>query len=102
MALVLSLKEGQDFYVGPERFVVDSVIDETNFTLTRASDARVFKITDARAAEIADEVFVSAGDKPMAVLARVSIEAPPEKLILRGDKYRQQKQQAPRYRGGRR
>lgn len=103
MALVLSLKEGQDFYVGDERFVVQAVIDETNFKLMRAADGKSFHVTDSRAAEIIDDVFVSAGDRPAAILARVSIEAPPEKLILRGEKYREQRHSGGRmHRGGRR
>lgn len=99
MALVLSLKEGQDFYVGDEQFVVDRVDGESQFTLIRTEDGRRFAITDEASSEVAEDVFVSAGDRSPALLARVSIEAPPDILILRGDKRRQQMQG--RFRGGR-
>ena len=88
MPLVLSLKEGQDFYVGDERFVVEDVYSEMHFRVRRAGTGKIFEITDLGATEIMPDVFVSAGEKPQAPLARVNIEAPPSVLVLRGDKFR--------------
>jgi len=34
------------------------------------------------------DVFVSAGERPQALLARVTIELPPSVAVLRGDKLR--------------
>jgi hypothetical protein len=88
MPLVLSLKTGQDFYVGGERFVIGEVFSEAHFMVTRASTGESFEVTDLRATEILTDVFVSAGERPQAQLARVAIEAPSDVLVLRGDKFR--------------
>lgn len=91
MPLVLSLKRGQDFFVNNERIVVSNVFSETQFQLKRAADGRVFDVIDSAVVEILPDVYVQAGDRPQSALARVSIDAPPDKLILRGDKYRAQR-----------
>lgn len=88
MPLVLSLRAGQDFYVEDAQLVVGEIRGDTSFTLMVAATGKTFEITDQRAEEVLPDVFVSAGDRPQAGLARVAIEAPPEKLILRGDNYR--------------
>lgn len=88
MPLVLSLKANQDFYVGDEQFVVDSVHSETHFMIVRTSTRQRFEVTDLRATEIMPDVFVSAGERPQTLLARVAIEAPSDVLVLRGDKFR--------------
>ena len=88
MPLVLSLKKSQDFYVGDERFVVTAVTSQTTFTLRHDQSGKVFKVTDAKQVEVAPQVWVSAGEKPEAMVARVSIEAPISMLIIRGDKKR--------------
>jgi hypothetical protein len=49
MPLVLSLKEGQDFFVGDERFVVEDVYSETHFRVRRADTGKLFEITDLAA-----------------------------------------------------
>jgi len=88
MPLVLSLKTGQDFYVGEEQFYVHNVTADTQFVLRRAVNGDLFTITDERAVEIMADVFVSAGTKPDAVLARLAIEAPRRLAIVRGRLYR--------------
>lgn len=98
MPLVLSLKKGQDFFVGDERFVVEEVDNPSTFKLRHAQKwrignvlcnrSRTFDITDAHATEVLPDVFVSAGDNPPTAMARVVINAPPEIFILRGEKRR--------------
>jgi hypothetical protein len=88
MPLVLSLRSGQDFYVGDERFVVGAIRGSANFDVIADRSGRRHEITDARSTEIMNDVFVSAGDRPQTGLARVAIEAPQDILILRGEKYR--------------
>lgn len=88
MPLVLSLREGQDFYVGETQFVVDQVGGDVQFTLRHVAEARTFEITDEHATEVMQDVFVSAGPRERPSLARVVIEAPPDVLVLRGDKKR--------------
>ena len=88
MALVLSMRERQDFYVEDERFVVEQVYSDTHFRIRRDSTGQVFDVTDEKATEIMPDVMVSAGDKQPNVLARVAIEAPRTMIIARGDNYR--------------
>jgi hypothetical protein len=100
MALVLSLKEGQDFFVGEVRFVVEEVLGPLRFRLSymrevtsgdvNVTQPRSVKITDLRAAEVLPEVLVSAGWNAPSARARVVIEAPAQILILRGDTKRNQ------------
>ena len=88
MALVLSLKEGQDFYVGDQQFVIDAIHADVFFRIKHPDSGRTFEVSNTRATEVLDDVFVSAGDKPMAQSVRVAIEAPANLLVLRGPKYR--------------
>lgn len=88
MALVLSMRERSDFFVGDERFVVEQVYSDTHFRIRQDSSGRVFDITDQKSTEVMPEVFVSAGDKQPNILARVAIEAPRTIKILRGEMYR--------------
>jgi sRNA-binding carbon storage regulator CsrA len=87
MPLVLSLREGQDFFVDEERFVVLKIEDIERFTL-RSDSGRTHKINDTMAEEVLEDVFVSSGLTMQAGVARVAIEAPHDVLILRGDNYR--------------
>ena len=86
MPLVLSLREGQDFFVGDEEFVVDKVVKETDFTLIRVRDKKRFTISETEASEVLTDVFVSAGEA--VPTARIAIDAHPSITILRGEKYR--------------
>ena len=88
MALVLSLRKGDDFYVGDERFVVLAIHSPTAFSLMHERSKNTFQIGDAKAIEVYPSVFVSAGEKPEAMIARVAIDAPRSLLIVRGDKRR--------------
>jgi hypothetical protein len=88
MPLVLSLREGQDFYVAEDQFVVDEIRDETDFTIRHAKTKQLFDVTDAHAVEILPDVLVSAGDNAPSSMVRVTIDAPEQILVLRGDKYR--------------
>lgn len=88
MALVLSLRRGQDFYVGDEQFVVTAIHSETSFSLLHVPSEKTHRITETEAVEVCPDVFVSAGEKPEAMVARVAIRAPRERLIVRGDKRR--------------
>lgn len=89
MPLVFSLKQGQDFYVEDEQVVITSVVDYRKFELVRASDGKRFKITEEESTEIMDDVWIASGDNFQTGIARVSIDAPREITIYRGDKYRE-------------
>lgn len=98
MALVLSLREGQDFFVEDERFIVTKIMSGARFVLQKYQESKLgrtlvknrvnFDITDQCSSEISDGVFVSAGSGAQFGTVRVAIEAPRELLILRGDKKR--------------
>ena len=87
MPLVLSLREGQDFFIEEERFVVLKIEDIDRFTL-RADSGRTHRINDTMAEEVMEDVFVSSGLTTQMGVARVAIEAPHDVLIQRGDNYR--------------
>lgn len=98
MSLVLSLKEGQDFYVGEERFVVAQILGEMRFTLQHSIERtigrvkllrrRVYEVSDDHSIEVLPDVYVAAGDNQPSGRVRVAIDAPKEVLILRGEKKR--------------
>lgn len=88
MALILTLKEGQDFYVGEEQFIVEKVHNETHFIIRDAETQQLYEITDECGTEVLPKVFISAGERPSTSIARVAINAPYEMVVLRGDKKR--------------
>lgn len=89
MALILSLKERQDFFVGKHRFTLTKINGPTSFCLkSEAPDDKGRTITDERGTEVMPDVFVSAGESHQSNMASVVITAPKEILILRGDLHR--------------
>lgn len=86
MSLILSVKEGEDFYVGEERFEVVEIVGATTFRLLHdVPDAPVQHcITEEHAVEILPDVWVSAGDGHPSNVACAVIRAPRAVLILRG------------------
>ncbi len=89
MPLVMSMRAGQDFYVGDDRVVMGAVRGKLGFDVFVEKSGSTHHITEDEAAEILLDVFVSAGPRPVSGSARVVIEAPPEITILRGDRYRE-------------
>jgi sRNA-binding carbon storage regulator CsrA len=87
MALVLSLKNGDDVLIGDSSFVVGQIRAANDFDMVD-SEGTVHTITDAESTEIMEDVLVSAGSHPPLGTVRVAIEAPKGILILRGDKLR--------------
>lgn len=88
MALVLSLKAGEDFYVEDVRFLVTEVLPGAGFRIRREGTGRTFEVDADSATEILDDVFVSSGDRNNRAAASVAIDAPRSRRILRGEKYR--------------
>ena len=88
MTLVLSLRRGQDFYVGDQQIEVETIRGKQSFDVRVVATGRVHTITDERATEVLPDVFPSSGGRAQEGLARIAIEAPPDVLILRGAKYR--------------
>lgn len=88
MALVLSIREGGDFYIGEFQYVVTKILSPSSFLLLDVEDNYEFEITGERNQEIMRDVFVSAGVYDIMDMARVVIDAPRDILVLRGDKKR--------------
>ena len=89
MALVLSLREGQDFYLDDTQVRVTKVSGMMRFELFVPSRNTSHGITDEESIEVIEDVFISAGDRPQKGVARVAIDAPRSILIARGDRYRE-------------
>jgi len=87
MALVLSVREGEDFYVEDVRVVVEKVVGNEEVIL-RTPDGKLHHATLTKAAEVLPDVMISADDRRSGAMGRLVIEAPREKLILTGDKWR--------------
>jgi len=95
MPLVLSLREGQDFFLDDEQVFVEKVDGLMQFRLVVAATRKSFEITDAESAEVLPNVYVSAGDRPQRGIARVAIDAPRNIRIMRGDRWREAKGENP-------
>lgn len=93
MPLVLSLKEGDDFWVNDQQIVVTNIDSGTRFWVKASDEERKREITDAKAHEVQPDVFVSAGGFYKYGMVRVVIEAPRSIEILRGDRYRSKKRE---------
>ena len=85
MALVLSLREGDQVRIGDVIASVTAVRAHDDFDMTVVGD-RPRAITDRRATEIVDDVFVSAGPRISAGFVRVAFEAPRDIRIVREDR----------------
>jgi sRNA-binding carbon storage regulator CsrA len=90
MPLVLSLRTGQDFYVGDVQVVVGEILGKSRLKVRVPKSGRVYEISDEEAVELREkpDVFLSAGDRATTGVARVAIDAPREVTILRGESYR--------------
>jgi hypothetical protein len=100
MPLVLSLRKGDDFYVGSSHFVLCDVLSDTQLEIESATTGKKFTITHTRQTEIMPDVMVSAGGRQRAVVARVVIDAPRDLLVVRGDKWRNPPEHIKARRGG--
>lgn len=88
MALVFQLIKGEDFYINHEQVVVQEIVSPAEFVLLRARDGAVIRVREGRSVEIFKGVFISVGARGQPDAARVSIEAPRNVLLLRGENYR--------------
>lgn len=91
MPLVLSLKEGDDFWVDDQQIVVSKIEHGARFWVTVEGAGKSHEITDTKSREVRPDVFVSAGEFFKYGMIRVVIEAPRTIEILRGDRYRARK-----------
>jgi sRNA-binding carbon storage regulator CsrA len=87
MALILSLRQGEDFFLGQERVMVRKVYSNKHFVL-ETSEGTHYEIVQDRMAEVAPDVFISSGDRGLNGVVRIVIDAPRDIIILRGQAYR--------------
>lgn len=87
MALVLSLKYGEDFFVGDRRV---TILQGNSYrkVAVETDEGHKFQLESERMQEIFDGVMVSVSPEANGGMARVIVEAPRTVPILRGDKYR--------------
>lgn len=93
MALVLTLRADEDFCVGDRCFVLTNIEGPLSFRLQEVGTDRTFHVTDAMSHEIMPDVFVAAGENSYKSMVRVSVDAPRELKVLRGEHYRGDKDQ---------
>jgi hypothetical protein len=100
MAIInFGLKRGEDFYVRDQQFLVSAVHGPKAFAITRTADGRTFDLVDDRVGqEVASSVRVLVGkSQGHGNLARVTVEAPLEIPVDRGESYRRAGGHKPRY-----
>lgn len=86
MGLTISLKPGEDFYVGDEQFVVMEVYTESHFRVRRTSTGEVFEITPDDRTEVLDEVVLFGARRRSPPRVKVVIDAPRDQRIRPGKK----------------
>lgn len=85
MALVLSMKRGDGFWVGGKRIELEEIEDEKLFWLR--VDGKRLRITDQEAREVVPDVLVSSGGYYSCGMVRIAITAPRSIEILRDERY---------------
>ena len=88
MAVVLTLRAGEDFFVDHDRFTLTRILDDTHVQLVREKDQAMFDVSTDEKAEIDEDVLVQLGDRITTKAARIAIDAPRSKMLLTGVKYR--------------
>lgn len=91
MPLVLTVRAGESFYVGDDKFTLSRIVSEDTVQMTRGRDSVIFEVTISENAELDEDVLVQLGDRITTKEARIMIDAPRSKLILSEDKYRKPK-----------
>lgn len=87
MALVLTLKPGDDVFVNDDKFTLTKIVSDKLIYIKRDKDGQVFNITDSEWFEADPEVMFTLGDRATTKEIRLMIEAPRTKILATGDKY---------------
>ncbi|MCA1777490.1 MAG: hypothetical protein LC676_18325 [Loktanella sp.] len=85
MALVLSLREGNDVYIGNRRFFVSEIGSATDFWIYEEGSETELLITEIEAIEIVPGVLASSGGRILGGATRLVLDAPRDICILRGN-----------------
>jgi hypothetical protein len=95
MPLVLTLRLGEEVYVGDKPFRLDEVSTVKNKSVAKVADVQGKKdhrLIAGESREVLPNVFMSVGDRATSVTTRLTIQAPRSVVILSGAKYKALKQ----------
>ncbi len=87
MPLTLSMRCGDDFYVGDNQVILREIHSSFQSVVALSSGQQFTVVADS-AIEVLPEVFVSMGHEDQSNMVRLVIDAPREQLILTGRNYR--------------
>lgn len=87
MALIITVKQGGDFFLNREKYVVDKILSPHAFVVRGEEDV-YYHISADRAMEVDKEVYISAGTNQHWKSVKLVIAAPMSIKILRGDNFR--------------
>lgn len=90
MALVLSFRQGNDFYIGAKRYVVSEVVEFWFFRI-RSEDGEVYDVSDKEWTKLGECIWVQAGLQnkiDSEGLVRLCVDAPIDIIVNRGDVHR--------------
>lgn len=82
MGLLITLQEGDDFYIDDREFEVALVIHDRCYVLREVETGDLFEVTDDRATEVLKDVHISAATRPREAV--LNIQAPRKISIVRG------------------
>ena len=88
MPLVLTLRRDEDFFVDNDRFILVAIVSDKHVRFRRDADSKMFDVISGQSTELDDDVIVSLGDRMTTKAARIAVDAPRERLILTGARYR--------------
>ena len=88
MALVLTLKQGEDFYVDKDQYFLREIVSEGNVRVSRVRDGAAFDVDDRKKTKVDEGVFLQIGDHMTSKACRLMIQAPRQLLIVTGAKKR--------------
>lgn len=87
MPLVMTVRPGDEFYVGDQPFAVTRIDAPRRVYVQKKGDDTVFELTDTRATEVLPGITMAVGLRTQPAMARITIEAPRNVLILRAENY---------------
>lgn len=88
MPLNVTVRLGEDFFVGHTRYFLKEICSDGRARITRSNDGVAFEVSDDQKTEVENDVLLQLGDRMTTKAVRLVIDAPRSKLILLGDKYR--------------
>ena len=76
MAYVMTLKQGEDFYVNDVRFVLTEIVSSAAVKIQRDSDGKLFQMADGEVHQIAPLTSAFVGTRGSTTAASMAVSAP--------------------------